>query len=325
MIKVGVIGTGSMGRNHVRVYSEIAELTGVADVSPEAVKAIGDQFKTPCFTDYKELLKSDVEALSIAVPTQYHHRTALDAIRAGKHVLVEKPLCSTIEEGEELIRAAEQQGVVLAVGHIERHNPVVRYTKTSLEKNTFGEVITLTSRRVSSFPGRIKDVGVILDMGIHDIDVMRYLSGSEVTSVYTLAGTKNGQGKESYAEILLEFSNGVTGVVEVNWLTPMKVRKLWITGATHYVELDYISQTMQISTSKLMDFDASDLYHIPIEFDIRNVAIKKEEPLKNELQDFLAAASGGGKPLIDGRDGLRTLEVAEAAVRSYKEEKKVGM
>jgi UDP-N-acetylglucosamine 3-dehydrogenase len=322
MARMGVIGVGSMGKNHARVYSEIAELVGVSDVNDDFVNMVAGKFGAKGFTDYNELLKEDLDGVSIAVPTVMHHSVAMAAINKGINVLVEKPIANTVAEAEEMIKAAEREGVTLAVGHIERHNSVIKHAKNALKSNAFGDLITMTSRRVSSFPHRIKDVGVIIDLAIHDIDIMRYLNPSPVKSVYCIGGAKKSGKLESYASLLINFENNTPGFVEVNWLTPMKVRKIWLTCSKDYVELDYINQSLQISSAKLMDYDAMDLYHLPIEYNIRKLSLKKEEPLKTELLDFIATM-GGGKPLIDGRDGLVNLKVAQAAIQSIKERKVV--
>ena len=318
MKKMGVIGVGSMGKNHARVYSEIAELVGVSDVNKESADMVAGKFGVEAFSDYKELLKKDIDGVSIAVPTGKHREVVMDAINSGVNVLVEKPIAATVAEAEEMIQAAEKEGVVLAVGHIERHNPVIKHAKNALENAAYGELITMTSRRVSSFPHRIKDVGVIIDLAIHDIDVMRYLNPTPVKSVYCIGGAENSGQFESYASLLINFENNIPGFVEVNWLTPMKVRKIWMTCSKDYVELDYINQSLQISSAKLMDYDQMDLYHLPIEYNIRNLSLKKQEPLKNELLDFIEAMDTG-HPLIDGRDGLMNLKVAEGAIQSLRE------
>ena len=323
-MKVGVVGVGSMGMNHARVYSEIAELVGIADINERNGRAVARRFNAEYFKDYHALLDK-VDALTIATPTVEHYSIAMDAIANGKHVLIEKPIASSVEEGEKLIDKAKERGVVLAVGHIERHNPVVRYAKKALDNHKFGEPITFVSKRVSSYPSRIRDVGVIHDLGIHDIDVMRYLANSKVESIYAAAGIDVKSEYESHANLLIKFENGIDGFVEVNWLTPMKVRKLYITCSTHYVELDYITQSLKISSSKYKDLDEMDLYRTPLEFNVREISLKKQEPLMNELVDFINAIENGRRPLVDGYDGLMALKIADMALESYKRDEKVNL
>ena len=319
MLKIGVIGTGLMGKNHARVCSELEniDLVGIADVDRNAAMAISERFDTQVFSDYNELLPK-IDAAIIATPTVTHHEIALNLLNKGKHVLVEKPICDSVEKAEDLVRIAENEGLVLAVGHIERHNPAVKFVKNAINDKRFGELITLVSKRVSNLPGRIRDVGVIFDFGVHDIDVMRYLTG-EVESVYARAGRFNENiSHEDHANIILNFENGKCGIVEVNWLTPMKIRKLFLTCSENFVEMDYISQSVTISSSSFKHIDEMDLYRVPIEFNINQVALEKREPLKNEIENFVNSIKDDRNPLATGEDGMMSLKIASAASDSYK-------
>ena len=245
MLKIGVIGTGSMGKNHARVCAELdkVELIGIADFNKEIAKSVAERLDTTAFYDYKDLLDL-VDAAIIATPTITHYDIAKDFLNNGKHVLIEKPICENIDKAEELIEKARED-LVLAVGHIERHNPAVKFVKEALDNDKFGEIITVASKRVSNFPSRIRDVGVIFDFGVHDIDVMRFLAG-DVESVYARAGRFNEDiDYEDHANVILNFKNGICGVVEVNWLTPTKIRKLFLTCSETFVEADYINQTVK--------------------------------------------------------------------------------
>ena len=324
MLNVGVIGIGMMGQNHARVYSEIANFVGIADPNEKILGKVTKRFKVKGYKDYKEMLElKDLDAVSIASPTSTHFEVANAAIKAGKHVLVEKPICGDMEKAKELVLEAKKKGVVLAVGYIERHNPVVGITKNLIEKKEFGEVISVSSRRVSSFPSRIKDVGVILDLGIHDIDVIRYLLGSNVRSVYSLAGGTGKKEFEDHANILLEFENGIFAFIEVNWLTPMKVRKVSLICSKNFVEMDYINQNLIISSSSIKKLDTGNLYRIPQEYEERKIEVERREPLKNELSDFLNAIQKGEEPLVSGEEGVRTLEIAHAAMLSAQKGEKI--
>jgi len=321
-IRTGVIGIGSMGKNHARVNNELAALVAVSDVDKTAGKTIARQYGIDYFKDYRELLKN-VDAVTIATPTKYHHKIAEDAIEKGVHVLVEKPITETVEQARSLVERARKEELTLAVGHIERHNPVVTYAKKELENDTFGYPITMVSRRVSSFPTRIRDVGVIHDLAIHDVDVMRYLAASEIRSIYTLGGSTGPTEFESHANILLKFASGVNGFAEVNWVTPMKVRKMYLTCSTHYVEMNYIKQRLTFSSSRYMDIDESDLYQPGLDLEQREVSLKKQEPLKNEFKDFLNALNTGKDPLVTGEDAIQVLNVIEKAIKSYKQNKMI--
>lgn len=236
-----------------------------------------------------------------------------------------KNQCATMLKAEELVKKAKKEKLVLAVGHIERHNPAVKFVQVSIKNKQFGELITLASKRVSNFPGRIRDTGVIFDLGIHDIDVMRFLAGN-ITSVYARTGrfTKTID-FEDHANIVLNFENGICGVVEVNWLTPMKVRKLFLTCSKNFVEVDYTSQTVTISSSSFKTLDEMDLYRTPLDYNINQVALEKKEPLRNEIEDFISAIEKGDKPLASGEDGVMAIRIAQAAVESSKIGKEVKL
>lgn len=315
-LRVGVIGVGSMGQNHARVYSEIADLAGIADPDEAAGRAVCSRLRTPYFPAHHELLEKELDAVSICVPTEHHGKVALDAIRAGVPALVEKPLAASLAEAREIVDAAEAAGVPLAVGHVERHNPTVAAVKGHLDRGEFGDLITVSARRVSSFPSRVRDVGVVMDLGVHDIDILRYLVGSPVASVYSLGGRKVHESFEDHANLLLRFGNGVTGFVEVNWLTPMKVRMLSLTCLKNFVEVDYMDQTVTVSSSTLGPLDPFNLFHIPLEYHTQRIQVRREEPLRRELQDFLDAVERGRPPLVTGTDALETLRIAEAAAES---------
>lgn len=324
MLSVAVIGTGSMGRNHVRVYSEMANLVGIADISKACAEPLANQFKTQCVVDYNELLKNpELDAVSVSTPTVTHHEIAKKALEAGKHVIIEKPMCESVEQGIELRDLAREKGLVLAIGFIERHNPITRFTKNLIDTDQLGDIIDLTSRRVSSYPARIRDVGVILDLGVHDMDVLRYFAGSKVVNVYTLAGSHSNPQFEDHANILLEFENGIYGHIEVNWLTPMKSRKVFLTTSKNFVEMDYTDQSLEISTSKFLDIDLGNLYRIPQAYDTEKISVAQQEPLKNELSDFLQAIEEKRDPLVTADDGINVLKIALSCIESMNQKKNI--
>lgn len=318
-MKVGVIGVGAMGQNHARVYSEIAELVAVADPDEKAGGLAMKRFNCGYYSSYKDLFQEELDAVSVCVPTQMHADVALYALSKGAHILVEKPLASTVAEAERIVDAARSAGLTLAVGHVERHNPAIGAVKRHVDAGQYGDLITMSSHRVSSFPPRVRDVGVILDLGVHDIDVMRYLVGSPVDTVYALTGQRLNDRFEDHANILLRFRNGVNGFVEVNWLTPMKVRRLALTCLKNFVEVDYTDQSITVSSSTVGTLDPFNLYQVPLEHHSQKIHVRKEEPLKRELEDFLDAIRGKREPLVTGEDAVETLKVAEAALLSHKE------
>src|SRR5438046_9518880 len=279
-MRVGVIGVGSMGQNHVRVCSEIAEIVGIADPDVKAGGIVSNPFNVPYYTYSTPLLKEELDAVSVCVPTEHHAKVALDVIQAGIPLLVEKPLAATAEEASKVVDAAKRAGVTLAVGHIERHNPAIAVVKRQLQEGQYGDLVTATARRVSSFPGRVRDIGVVMDLGVHEIDIVRYLVGAPVESVFALGGRKIHAAFEDHANILLRFQNGVHGFVDANWLTPMKVRQLALTCLKNFVEVDYTEQSVTVSSSTLGPLDPFNLYQIPLEHHQQTTHVRTEEPFR---------------------------------------------
>jgi len=314
-MKVAVIGAGVMGKNHARVLSSLNKLAGIVDVDENAARDVAHRYNVEWSKDADGL---EFDAAVIATPTVYHYKIAKELIEKGKHVLVEKPFTQSIEDGENLIDLAKEMGVVLAVGHIERFNPIVEFFKNM---NNQKELITINAKRVSGFPTRIRDVGVILDLGVHDIDVFRYLVG-EIAQVYARGGKIKHEKYEDHAALLFTFKNGKSGYIETNWLTPKKIRKLWLTYTDKYAEGDYIGQWIEISSGKL-GYDEFDTYNIQVDLNIRRINLKREEPLKRELVNFIDAVENRKKPLVTGEDGLAAVKVAKAALESLEKNKPV--
>lgn len=313
MLRVGVVGVGNMGRHHARIYSELSkegkvEFVGVADANVERAKEIASKFKTNAFGDYRDLI-GKVDAVSIAVPTSLHRQVAMEFIENGVSVLVEKPIAESIESARDIISAAKRNNVTLMVGHVERFNPGVLKLKEILDEVSIGKVVTLTAKRVGPLPPQIKDVGVIIDLGVHDIDVMSFLLGRNVRKVYARAGSaKNPLEFEDYAIIMLEFENA-TGVVETNWLTPHKVRTLTVVGTKGIAELNYITQ-------KLILYNHEWVKEAKVEF---------KEPLRNELEHFVDCVEKNEKPLVNGEEGLHALIVAIKALESAKRDEAIDL
>ncbi|HVO77385.1 MAG TPA: Gfo/Idh/MocA family oxidoreductase [Methanomassiliicoccales archaeon] len=324
MLKVGVIGVGSMGQNHARIYSEIAQLEGVYDLDAVQSKKVAARLGTKSFGSVKELLEK-VDAVSVCTITSTHCDVANEVIKAGKDLIVEKPFTGASKNAKALCQAADKAGVILAAGFVERHNPVVGVARDALKAGRFGKPISFASRRVSSFPARIRDVGVIMDLGIHDIDVLRHITSDEAKSVFALGGKFNNPSFEDHASILVEMGSGIEAYLEVNWLTPMKVRKVSLTCSGGFVQVDYIDQSIEFSSSITKEFDQADAFRVPLEQDVRRICVRKEEPLKKELVDFLDASESDRRPLASGEDAVADLRICEAALASLKENSRVTL
>ena len=310
-----MIGVGSMGQNHARIYSEMGNLVGVNDAFPDSAKHVARRLGTKVFDTVDELL-ANVDAVSICTPTASHFGVAKKAIELGKAALVEKPFTGDETQARILCELAEANKVTLASGFVERFNPVVKATKESLSSGKFGRLVSISSRRVSSYPNRIRDVGVIKDLAIHDVDVIRYITGMEVRSVYALGGRMKCRQYEDHANFLMEMGDSVTATLEVNWLTPMKVRKVSLTCSSGFAQMDYIDQSLEFSSSSMHEVDDADMSHIPMELDVRHMFVKKEEPLKRELEAFIQAADMTSNAQVDGWGALANLRVCNAALLS---------
>jgi len=306
MIKAGVIGAGSMGKNHIRIYSEMpdVELVGISDIDADLVEDLAKQYNTRAFTDYKELLKQGLDAVSIVVPTRMHKDVAIDALKAGCHVLVEKPIADSVENADAIIKTSKEVGRCVMVGHIERFNPAILKLKEIISSGLLGKIVSISTTRVGPYNPRIRDVGVILDIGVHDIDVISFLYGRKVNQVYAVAGADI-HSQEDHATIHMRFDHEYSGLVEVNWLTPHKVRKLTALGVKGVAYLDYIDQTVELHDSGW----------------IRKAKIERKEPLRNELEHFINCIVNNVNPEPAGEDGMNALDISLAAIRSYQEEK----
>ena len=300
---VAVIGTGFWGKNHARIYKELSstELVAICDVNPERAKAIADQYGVKAYTSSGQMLKNkEVEAISICTWSTVLAKEALKGLRAGKHVLVEKPMATNTKEAEKLCATAEQNDLVLTVGFLMRFIPGLQVIREAVEKKRIGELVCATAKRVSQWPERIGDVGVVKDMAIHDIDVMRFISQQDPVTVYAKMGSMKHRKFEDYAHIMLTYQNGESAFIESNWLTPYKTRTLTVTGSDAIMRLDYITQDMWIEQQK----------------ETLQPRYPFQEPLKCELEHFAQCVLEKKKPLITGEDGVKALQIAEAAMRS---------
>lgn len=298
MIKVGVIGIGAMGSNHARVYSELpdVELVGIADLNKKTAKIISKKFDTAAFTDYRKLLKKGLDAVSVCVPTSFHEKISIDAINAGCHVLVEKPISDTTDGAKRIIRVAKKRGVNLMIGHVERFNPVVQAIKECIKKE---KIITITVMRVGPLPPRVKDVGIVIDLGTHDIDLIRFITESEFKEISSFI-SRNPPAKEDAAILSFKMKNGTLANVILDWFTPFKVREIRVTTANRFLKGDLLNQKLTECTSYFPDGS----------FIAKELSIPHREPLKLELESFINCIKSDIELLVTGEDGLRTLEIA---------------
>jgi predicted dehydrogenase len=274
----------------------------------------------PTYTDYEELIKKEKpEAVSITVPTSEHEKVASFAMRQGVHVLVEKPIAATVEEGQRMIALAEETGRQLMVGHIIRFNPAMQALKARLEAGELGKIFQIFCRRAGPFPARIRDVGVVVDLAPHDVDIMRFLTGMDPHRVFAETEQRIHTDHEDMLFGLLRFPHGITAALEINWLTPTKIRETLVLGEKGLFRVDDLLQDLYffensqavgelwggiktirgVSEGKMIRYD-----------------LKRQEPLKAELQAFLNAVKDGTPVPVSGEDGLKALSLALSLVES---------
>jgi len=333
ILTVAVIGAGAMGRNHLRVLndlegSEEARLVGVSDADEVTAQRSGRRFGIPAYTDFLEMLdREKPDAVVVAVPTALHRDVVLEALRRGVHVLVEKPIASTVAEGEEMIAAAREAGVLLTVGHIERYNPAIVALYERLQNNELGRVFKMHARRLGPFPPRVRDVGVVIDLAPHDVDIMRWLSGSEVERVYAETARQIHTEHEDLLSAVLRFRDGQIGVLDINWLTPTKIRELMITGEKGMFKVDYITQDLFFYENNYVKTDWDTISNVSgvSEGDMVRLYIERAEPLKIELKRFLQAASGETVSIVRAEDALAALEIVHRIVEAGRDGKVIRM
>jgi predicted dehydrogenase len=298
VVRVGVVGVGVMGSNHARVFSEMpgVRLTGIADPDPNHARPVGRALGCPTVEDLDGLLDIGIDAVSIAAPTHLHRDLALAAIRRGVHVMVEKPIGSNVEEGRTIVSAARRAGVTLMVGHVERFNPAVQAIKDALRGE---EILSIGITRVGPFPPRMSNVGVVIDLAVHDIDLIRHFTDSEIAEVQPMLASARAQ-TEDIALLQFRTESGVLAQINTNWLTPFKARTVHVATRNKYVAADLL--TRQVTECFGFQPDGS--------YSMRHLPVGHAEPLRAELQMFIEAIRTGAPPAVSGEEGVASLEVA---------------
>lgn len=320
-LRAGVIGLGTMGRHHARIYGELpdVELVAVADCDPNAVAHVTRGRSVRGYLDYRALLDRErLDLVSVAVPTALHEEVARAAIARDVHLLVEKPIAATLAEGRRIAAAAREQGVVLTVGHIERFNAAVLELKRRLAAGELGKVFQIRAQRNGPFPARIRDVGVVVDLATHDLDVMRFLLDAPVERIYGETAQRIHTAHEDLVVGLLRFANGAIGLIDVNWLTPTKVRELTVTGERGMFVASYLTQELYFYENNIghASWDALDTLTGVLEGNMTRFHFERREPLRAELEAFVAAVRDGQPPVVTADDALAALHLAELLVES---------
>jgi len=303
-VRLGVVGVGAMGVNHARVATEISgvELVGVADRDAVAVARVAERFGVPAYADHEALLNAGVDAVVIAVPTALHCNIARAALEREVGVLLEKPIAATVREGEQIRDLAAKIGAPFMVGHIERFNPVVHAVKSALSASR--PILSVTITRVGPFPPRIKDVGVVTDLGVHDIDLVAYFTGSEFDRIECCHSASMGQ-HEDTAAMVFTMKSGCVAQITTNWVTPFKIRKVQVATAVDFIDADLLTFRALRYESEKRDGRSYSVTELPVAL---------HEPLKAEHEAFLRHMRGECESPVSAEDGLRALRIVETCL-----------
>lgn len=313
-LRIGVVGVGHLGQHHARILAglEECELTAIADRSKERAENIAAKYGTRGFKRYRKIYDL-VDAVSIAVPTSLHHQIASEFLSRGIHCMVEKPICTTVDEAEDLIRLADENGCVLQVGHIERFNAAVRKLNKILDRPGFIEC-----HRLGPFSPRVSDVGVVLDLMIHDIDIVLQIVKSPLVSMDAV-GVPILTDKEDIANVRLKFENGCRANLTVSRVSPKSQRKIRVFQKNTYVSIDCARQNMEMYTrvprkNPRKGEAKADIVR-------KRIRLKKEDMLTLELQDFIKTIAAGVQPQVTGEHARDALRLAVEIARVIKEQR----
>src|SRR6478609_6995302 len=297
-LRVGVVGVGVMGSNHARVFAGLpgTELVGVADPDRKQAEFVARTLGCAAVADVDKLIERDVDAVTVAAPTHLHHDIALACIARGVHVMVEKPIASSVEEGQEIIGAARRAGVTLMVGHVERFNPAVEAIKEAIRGE---DILSIGITRVGPFPPRMSNVGVVIDLAVHDIDLIRWFTDSDIVDVQPQLSSAVAE-REDIALLQFRTASGVLAHINTNWLTPFKARNVTVATRGKYVMGDLL--TRQVTECFGFKPDGS--------YSMRHLPVGHDEPLRAELIAFLDAVRTGGVAAVTGEEGVASLEIA---------------
>ena len=298
ILKAGVAGAGVMGRNHARVLAEVqgVDLTTILDPDAVTGQGVADLYGANAVTTAEAFVEAGLDCAVVATPNRFHADLGVALLEKGVHVLVEKPIAPTVEDAQRMIDAARANDRVLMVGHVERFNPAVETVRRAIADE---DVISIQVTRVGPFPPRMGEVGVVIDLAVHDIDIIRHLTGSEITEVQPQLARTRAE-REDTALLQFRLENGVIAHITTNWLTPYKTRTLQVATRGKFVVADLI--TRQVTEYFGQQADGS--------YSTRMLNSWPAEPLKRELEAFVHAIRTGEPPAVTGQDGLKNLEVA---------------
>lgn len=318
VLRAGLVGLGAMGRNHARVLGLLdgVDLVGVYDPAGPAGPA-----GVPVVTDLDQLIEMGIDYAVVASPTALHEEIGLRLAEAGVHALIEKPLAPSVEAAQRLVEAFASRGLVGAVGHIERYNPALQSLRSRLEAGEMGEIYQIVTRRQGPFPGRIADVGVVMDLATHDIDLTAWVTGREYLQVAARTASRSGRPHEDMVSAVAGLAGGLMANHLVNWLSPFKERSTVITGERGSFVADTLTADLTFYANGAVgtEWEALRAFRGVAEGDMIRYAIPKREPLLVEHERFRDAVEGKDSDIVTLRQGMRTVEVAEAVLRSSRD------
>ena len=299
-MKIVQIGTGGWGKNHTRILSELGVLVAICDTNLEKSKEYGEKYSVKYYQSLDELLKSEeFDGAFVVTPTSTHTEIATKLLESKKHVFVEKPMTYKSEDGEKLAKLAEKNKVILTCGYIERFNPAVNVVKKMVNDKKFGELVMLEFHRENRMPLHIKDVGIIYDTSVHDIDTANWLFNEMPQVVFARSG-KIRHEREDFANIMLGYKNDKVAIISSNWITPKKVRKFSAVCTEAIISSDFISQEIIVEKDK----------------GIEKIENEKQEPLLKEIENFIDAISNKSEQIVKSQEAVNVTKIAEAALLS---------
>jgi UDP-N-acetylglucosamine 3-dehydrogenase len=325
-LRAALVGLGIMGVNHARVLSNLdgVELVAVADPQGDVRGMLPNQ---EILKSVDEVIAKKVDYCVIAAPTAYHEEISSKLIDAGIHVLIEKPIAHTFESATRIAKNAKAKGVVGAVGHIERFNSALQQARIRILNGDLGEIYQISTRRLGPFPSRIADVGVVMDLATHDIDLTSWISNSRYKNVSAQSATRSGRAHEDLVAVVAQLKNGVVVNHLVNWLSPLKERKTIVTGEKGTYVVDTLTSDLTFYANGTINVSQQQIAHFKgvTQGDIQIYAFNKPEPLLLEHQNFRDAVLGMDSEIVTLDSGTQTVEVAEAIIKSTKSQKVIDL
>ena len=319
-LRAAVVGYGYMGFNHARIYNDHhdVDLIAICDAEKSNINSFMNS-NPSLYSNVDEILDLGLDIVSICVPTGSHFDVAQKLISKKINVLVEKPITNLVSDAEKLINLSDKSKVILGVGHIERFNPVVTETKKILNEHVLGEIYQINVNRMGPNPNRKLDTGVFLDLATHDIDILRYLFEADPINIYSRSKTVNSSNKhEDLGSSILTFPNNKIANINVNWVSPIKIREMLIIGSEGLATINFITQDLNLYENNYNDLDwgTMNILKGSSEGKMTKLSFKRDEPLKIELDEFISAVKNNSKFSVDGKEGLKSLSFALEMINS---------